>query len=195
MKKKVVFLDIDGTLTTFDGNLPASALRALERAAANGHQLVLCSGRTITQIYPKLLQTGYFSGMVCGAGAEVRVGDEIVAQHFVDRTEQVRLIDYLESVNAYYFLQCTSGIYAPRYVLENMEKFFPPSIQDPAKREELFGRTTTVEEPRGLEDVNKFAFYRANASIDEIRAFCGDYYDVTESSFRVTEYVDGEVIV
>nr|WP_027872205.1 Cof-type HAD-IIB family hydrolase [[Eubacterium] cellulosolvens] len=195
MNQKIVFLDIDGTLTTMQGTLPDSAEEALKEAAGRGHQLVICSGRTITQIYPWLLQTGYFSGVVSGAGAEVRVGEELVFQHLVDREQQVRLVDYLEACGAYYYLQCTSGIYAPRYVIERKEKIFPGNLADPDRRVEIFGKTYIAEDPHKIEGVNKFVFYRSKASIGEIREFCGDYFEVTESSFRKSDNVDGEITV
>lgn len=195
MDKKVVFLDIDGTLTTLQGTLPDSAKEALREASARGHQLVICSGRTITQVYPWLLNTGFFSGVVSGAGAEVRVGDELVFQHLVDPGQQSRLVDFLEEREAYYYIQCTSGIYAPRYVIEREEKIFPGRLADLDQREEVFGRTYVAEDPHQISGVNKFLFFRAKAGVEEIREFCGDYFEFTESSFRRTGHVDGEITV
>ena len=43
MEKKIIFLDIDGTLMDFDGQLPESAKMALYQAKAEGHRLVLCT--------------------------------------------------------------------------------------------------------------------------------------------------------
>ena len=45
MGKKVIFLDIDGTLTEPGCNEPpASAVEAIQKARANGHYVFLCSG-------------------------------------------------------------------------------------------------------------------------------------------------------
>ena len=43
MEKKIIFLDIDGHLMDFDGQLPESAQMALYQAKAEGHRLVLCT--------------------------------------------------------------------------------------------------------------------------------------------------------
>ncbi len=43
---KVLFFDIDGTLQDHSGRVPESATKALKQAKANGHQLILCSGRS-----------------------------------------------------------------------------------------------------------------------------------------------------
>lgn len=39
MRKKIIFLDIDGTLMDFNGELPESARTALCRAKAEGHSV------------------------------------------------------------------------------------------------------------------------------------------------------------
>ena len=44
MEKKLIFLDIDGTLTKPGSNEPpASAQEAVKQARANGNKVVLCS--------------------------------------------------------------------------------------------------------------------------------------------------------
>ena len=46
MNGKLLFLDIDGTLTEPGYNVPpASALEAIRKAQKNGHKVYLCSGR------------------------------------------------------------------------------------------------------------------------------------------------------
>ena len=48
MEQKLIFLDIDGTLTEPGKNIPpASAVEAVCRARKNGHKVVLCSGRNL----------------------------------------------------------------------------------------------------------------------------------------------------
>ena len=56
MSHKIVFLDIDGTLTTFQGVLPDSAREALQKANQNGHHMIICTGRSGTQ--PELISAG-----------------------------------------------------------------------------------------------------------------------------------------
>ena len=63
MGKKLIFLDIDGTLTEPGKNVPPdSALEAIRRAQANGHKAVLCSGRNYGMLSP-LLKYG-FDGVI-----------------------------------------------------------------------------------------------------------------------------------
>ncbi|MGI6108141.1 MAG: HAD-IIB family hydrolase [Lachnospiraceae bacterium] len=77
MNKKLIFVDIDGTLTPAGSNVPPdSALRAIRRAQANGHRVFLCTGRNYAMLKP-LLKYG-FDGMVASAGGYVTVGDEVI---------------------------------------------------------------------------------------------------------------------
>ena len=71
MGRKLIFLDIDGTLLPpGDMLIPESTLAALDRARANGHKLFLCTGRNHRMTEP-LLRHGCFAGAVCSAGGYV----------------------------------------------------------------------------------------------------------------------------
>ena len=77
MKHKLIFLDIDGTLTEPGKNVPpASAVDAVRMARANGHRVVLCSGRNYGMLSP-LLRYG-FDGLVGSAGGYIEYGGRVV---------------------------------------------------------------------------------------------------------------------
>ena len=71
MNRKLIFLDIDGTLLPpGDMLIPESTLAALDCAKANGHRLFLCTGRNHRMTEP-LLRHDCFAGAVCSAGGYV----------------------------------------------------------------------------------------------------------------------------
>lgn len=77
MSEKLIFLDIDGTLTTPGSNVPpASALDVIRRTQQAGNKVFLCTGRNYAMLKP-LLKYG-FDGMVAGAGGYVTVGSEVI---------------------------------------------------------------------------------------------------------------------
>lgn len=74
MDRKLIFLDIDGTLTTPGSNTPPeSAMKAVRVAREKGHKVFLCSGRNPGMMAP-VLAFG-FDGAVAGAGGYVFAGD------------------------------------------------------------------------------------------------------------------------
>ena len=55
MAEKLIFLDIDGTLTPPGSNTPPeSAMRAIRSAQARGHRIFLCTGRNPDMLSPVL---------------------------------------------------------------------------------------------------------------------------------------------
>lgn len=55
--KKIIFLDIDGTLRDFDGTIPESAVKAIHEAQKNGHKVCLSTGRP----YPRIKKECWIS--------------------------------------------------------------------------------------------------------------------------------------
>ena len=77
MNRKLIFLDIDGTLTPAGSNTPPeSAMRAVRKAQSLGHRVFLCTGRNPAMLAP-VLALG-FDGAVAGAGGYVFTNDEVL---------------------------------------------------------------------------------------------------------------------
>lgn len=77
MKRKLIFLDIDGTLTVPGSNVPpGSALAAIRSARAAGHRVFLCTGRNLDMLRPVLAYG--FDGAVASGGGYVFCGDEVL---------------------------------------------------------------------------------------------------------------------
>ena len=77
MNRKLIFLDIDGTLTPAGSNQPPdSAMKAVRAAQAKGHLVFLWTGRNPAMLAP-VLALG-FDGAVAGAGGYVFTKDEVL---------------------------------------------------------------------------------------------------------------------
>ena len=77
MNRKLIFLDIDGTLTPAGSNVPPeSALTAIRSAQAAGHKVFLCTGRNPDMLSPVLAYG--FEGAVSCAGGYVFAGDQVL---------------------------------------------------------------------------------------------------------------------
>ena len=77
MNRKLIFLDIDGTLTPAGSNVPPeSALLAIRKAREAGHKVFLCTGRNPAMLSPVLAYG--FDGFVGSAGGYVVCGDKVI---------------------------------------------------------------------------------------------------------------------
>ncbi len=77
MNRKLIFLDIDGTLTAPGSNVPPeSALEAIRSARAAGHKVFLCTGRNLDMLRPVLAYG--FDGAVASGGGYVFCGDDVL---------------------------------------------------------------------------------------------------------------------
>ncbi len=125
MKNKLIFLDIDGTLTAPGSNVPPqSALDAIRAAQALGHKVFLCTGRNYDMLRP-LLAYG-FDGAVASGGGYVFMGDRVLfdcpmteeqkeralrlfAEGGVLRTIEARDASYCDAGMGEFLQQCSGG--------------------------------------------------------------------------------------
>lgn len=74
---KLIFLDIDGTLTVPGENVPPqSALEAIRKAQKAGNKVFLCTGRNYDMLSPLLVYG--FDGVVGSSGGYVTLGEEVL---------------------------------------------------------------------------------------------------------------------
>lgn len=118
MTKKLIFLDIDGTLTEPGSNTPPdSALKAIRGAQEKGHMVFLCSGRNYAMLSPLLKYN--FDGVVASAGGYVTVGDEVIYDHPMTEEQAKTALDALHSQGVF----CTVETRDVTYGDENLEQF------------------------------------------------------------------------
>ena len=124
MNTKYLFLDIDGTLVGFDGVMPSSASEALKKAHENGHKLVICTGRQLSQVYPWLLKEIPFDGLILSGGAMVINDGKVVAHHFISQSSLKKLTDYFENSNTAYYLQTQSFLVSKKWCVDRTLSLF-----------------------------------------------------------------------
>ena len=107
---KLIFLDIDGTLTTPGSNEPPqSALDAIKAAQKKGHKVFLCSGRNPGMLSP-LLKFG-FDGVVASAGGYVTVGDEVIYDMPMTKEESELAVEKLHETGVFCTIECRDGAF------------------------------------------------------------------------------------
>ena len=95
MNRKLIFLDVDGTLTPPGGQEPPeSAVRAIKSAQERGHKVFLCSGRNNAMMVP-LYKYG-FDGGIASCGGFVFAGDTVLHDCPMPEDQKNRLITLFE---------------------------------------------------------------------------------------------------
>ena len=96
---KALFLDIDGTLVSFQTHaIPPSAIEALAEAKAKGVRIFIATGRPrilINNLTP-LEERGLIDGFITMNGAYCFVGDEVIYQKPISIVEKDSLMGYCD---------------------------------------------------------------------------------------------------
>lgn len=112
MNRKLIFLDIDGTLLPPGEMLiPDSTLQALRAARANGHKLFLCTGRNLHMTAP-LLEYGCFDGAICSAGGYVLCDGQVLVDLPMEPEQCSGLSAVLEQHGVDYTLESRDDTFA-----------------------------------------------------------------------------------
>lgn len=110
MDRKIIFLDIDGTLTEPGSNEPpASALKAVRSAQKKGHYVCLCTGRNYEMLTP-LLKFG-FDGVIASSGGYIVFNDERIYDCPMTETQRETALDILKKNGVFRTVECRDGSY------------------------------------------------------------------------------------
>ena len=115
---KLIFLDIDGTLTRPGENTPPeSALKAIRAAQEKGNKVFLCTGRNPAMLAP-LLKYGFDGYIGCGGGY-VKLGDRLLYDCPMTAEQRDTALDTLHRNGVFCTIESEGGSWGD----ENLEAF------------------------------------------------------------------------
>ncbi len=191
--KKIIFFDIDGTLYDFSGHMPASTIEALRQARANGHKLLICSGRAKYQMYPELFKL--FDGVIGATGAYIEEDNEVLLEHFMQRELLQRI------VNASNLSGAKIAAMTRNHMILNEEckDYILNQLGNVSRNTEMIKRIMgEYEISDHLEehtDIQKVLYYGSNWQIDDMIKELSDVCDITGSSLEQKALTDGEITI
>ena len=187
MNTKYIFLDIDGTLVGYDSKIPASALKALKMAQANGHKIIIASGRNYGSIYKDLLSAVDFDGIIAAGGSCVIVDGKVIFESFIEGDDLAFVIDYFRANGINYLLATKDDIYAEP-VFNNY--VIPGMIQNGYNEDlvmQAYGGNIEVEDVRLVKGGEKLAYFTSPFLPDKIaKDLDGRFYVVDFSVGNVS---------
>ncbi len=111
--KKLLLIDIDGTLVDYENNLPASAVEAIHQAQANGHKVYACTGRSKAENAQEIWDIG-LDGMIGGNGNYIESGETVVFHQLISLEEEKRVVDWLNARGLCFYLESNNGLFASK---------------------------------------------------------------------------------
>ena len=150
MDQKLIFLDIDGTLTEPGKNVPPpSAVDAVTRARGKGHKVILCSGRNYGMLFP-VMQYG-FDGLVASTGGYIEYGGEVIYDCPMSEQQQARVLEVFKENGIY---RTIGGRYHS-YTDEGFKEFLAENVQSKANSELLRWRIQ-IENELGIRPMSEY---------------------------------------
>ena len=107
MRKKLIALDMDGTLLSTNDMISDVNAQAIKDAQAADHIVMICSGRLQDGVILKLNEIGLSNLPISGGnGAVISVDGEIIERSVMNRESSKKLYEWLDT-NEYPFVMCT----------------------------------------------------------------------------------------
>lgn len=187
MKTKYVFLDIDGTLVGYDSKIPESALMALRAAKANGHKMIICSGRPLYMVYPELLSAIEFDGIISSGGACVTVGDKVIYESLIEGETLQTVVDYFRREGIRFMVQSKDDAFCEK----DFDDIVIPAMLAAGVSKNLidqaYGRRTLVENVRQITSAEKLSYFSSPYPPSKISADLNGKFYVVDFSVGISE--------
>ena len=110
MNRKMIFIDVDGTLCDLAGEVPKSAREAIQLARSNGHLVYICTGRSKPEITDDIESIG-FDGIICAGGGYVEIDGQTLMHKKMPKELVIRLIEYFNKYNIAYYIESNDGLF------------------------------------------------------------------------------------
>ncbi len=158
---KVIFIDVDGTLVTYENVLPKSAVEAIRTARKNGHKVYICTGRSRAEVYEEIWDIG-LDGMIGGNGSYVESDGKVIMHQVISLEDAKHIVDWLHGRKLEFYLESNAGLFAS----ENFETRGQSTIQGYSARKgrnmktvrECFPEMIFGEKNLYRDDLNKVSF-------------------------------------
>lgn len=196
--KKIIFLDIDGTLTADLGKPSEKVKEGIRMARENGHKVLICTGRNMPIIGREILDCG-FDGVVASAGSHIEVEGNVIFDCLMDESLVQYCIDIFHKNHIFCRIESPEGIYTDTAMEELLK-----NAQADSSNSELIRMQREMES--GL-DIKRFDAYPRNGAyklcftctdlrdLEAVKAQLGEQFNYVVHPFQAGASVfNGEII-
>ncbi|MFC4322575.1 Cof-type HAD-IIB family hydrolase [Litchfieldia salsa] len=197
--KKIIFMDIDGTLVNDNGIIPESAKLAVREARKNGHLVFICTGRSKAELFSDILEVG-FDGIIGAAGGYVEVGSEVIFHEVVKKEAVQQVVSYFDQHKIDFYLESNGGLFASKNCKKHIGRIIDKWLTEkPEAKEEVekgikpFLDTIIEDGDLIRDDINKISFLGSDVPIETIRAEFESAFTVIPSTVPIFGENSGEL--
>ena len=195
--KKIVFLDIDGTLVTPNYPLSDFVKKGIKKARENGHLIFLCTGRNRVGI--ESIMSDDFDGCICSAGGYLEIKGEMIETTYLDKEEVEQARKVFEQNHILYNLESTYMTFAS----EELRHYFAHALLGDEGTNSEFERLKEQQKKEyHMVDISKYqdqgihklcfiAFNRED--IEKTKILLPNYHFIVHEMFS-QHSINGEII-
>ena len=107
--KKILFLDVDGTLIDYRAIMPESAGRAVDQARANGHLVYICTGCSKAEVLERNLCE--LDGMIGANGGYVEDHGKVILHQSIPVDDVRTIVEWCDARGLGAVLETNEGIF------------------------------------------------------------------------------------
>ena len=110
MDRKLIFLDIDGTILAHGEEVHPAVLEGLRRARNKGHMVFISTGRSHGSVPPEILDMET-DGLICSAGSDIWIHGQRAWSAALDTALVEKACKVLDRLDAICLLEGSENIY------------------------------------------------------------------------------------
>ncbi len=176
MSRKLIFIDVDGTLCDLSGQVPESAREAIKIARSKGHLVYICTGRSKPEVTEDISSIG-FDGMICAGGGYIEVNEEVLMHKKMPIKAVKSIIEYFEKHNIDYYIESNDGLFGSPGCIDailkqvtNGLKEYSSEFEDAKKEMEWFFQLLNKYKDKEVNysNINKISFISNGHPYEEV---------------------------
>lgn len=175
MERKLLFLDIDGTILDRDDVIYDSTREALDLARKNGHHLFLCTGREKYAVYSGVMDLGFDDG-VYAIGAHVICDGKTIHHDAFTNEMYHKAVEALKRHHFMYDLEANDKVYAYEVMREPLPYFWEWLVSGPYE--------IVKEDPVYLDNLDKISFLGGDCTAQQLLEELGDEFHISPFVYR-----------
>lgn len=168
MRRKLVFLDIDGTILDENVKITDRTCYAIRQARKRGHAVCVATGRCMAEIRPEIREVG-FDGYVSAAGAYIIYGDRVLYEEYLPENVLRSAAEMIRKNRGVCVLEGSAHLYIPGKDWIRLEK---QALTDTAADRLLNayrGSEYLFESFEEVSHVNKISYFWSGLPYEEVK--------------------------